>query len=545
MSNAVGTGRRALLINALSNWLGFAAQLAMAFFLSPILVHGLGDRRNGIWSLVESILAYLMLFDLGVAASVVRYVAKFEATRDQESLNRVFNTSLCIFAAAGAAALAIALGLAWLGMGLFHVPDDLLGEARWMLTLLGVNLAAGLPLGVFPSALDGLGRYPVKTLIRTGSLVARSALYVAVLHWGGGLIALAWVITACNLAENAGMAIAAYHYLPGLRFAPRLVDHATFRTIRGYSLDALLAMVAGRVSFQTDAVVIGFFLGPQYITFFGIAAKLVEQAKGSLRAVTTVLTPAVSAWEARGEDDAIRGAFLDGTRWVQWLILPVQAGLLVLGRPFLAVWMGPRYAELCFPTLVILALPLGLAMAQSLCGRVLYGVGRLRWFARAALIEAAANLVLSVLLARPFGIEGVAFGTALPNVVANLAVMGYVCRVLGIGVGTYFRRVFLKPLLLAGGLAAFWLTVVARAEPADWAGLIGTGGVGLVAYLAAAALLELGPAVVWRRLQAALPRPRRKAARELALGLGRPVRPSGDVCEAPKTRETKWPAAIR
>jgi O-antigen/teichoic acid export membrane protein len=515
MTTPAGTGRRALLINAIANWLGFAAQLAIAFFLAPVLVHGLGDRRNGIWSLVESILAYLMLFDLGVAASVVRYVAKFEATRDRDSLNRVFSTSVCIFAGAGALVLAIALGLAWLGMDLFRVPDDLLGEARWMLALLGFNLAAGLPLGVFPSVLDGLGRYPVKTLVRTSCLLVRSVLYVAVIHAGGGLIALAWAITACNLAEHAGMAVAAYCYLPGLRFSPRLVGRATFRTIRGYSLDALLAMVAGRVSFQTDAVVIGIFLGPQYITFFGIAAKLVEQAKGSLRAVTTVLTPAVSAWEARGEDDAIRHTFLDGTRWVQWLILPVQAGLLVLGRPFLAVWMGPRYADLCFPTLVILAIPLGLAMAQSICGRVLYGVGRLRWFSRAVLIEALANLVISVLLARPFGIEGVAFGTALPNLIANLAVAIYVCRVLGIGVGTYFRVAFLKPLLLAAALAAFWLAAVCWAEPADWAGLLVTGGVGLAAYLAGAALLELGPTTVWQCLQAALPRPQRKGAHEL------------------------------
>src|SRR5438132_7743515 len=105
-----GPGRfanRAILTNALANWLGFAAQLLVAFFVSPRLVHGLGDRRYGLWSLIDSILAYLMLFDLGVAASVVRYVARFEAIQDRESRNRVFSTSLCIFAVAGAMALAL------------------------------------------------------------------------------------------------------------------------------------------------------------------------------------------------------------------------------------------------------------------------------------------------------------------------------------------------------------------------------------------------------------------------------------------------------
>src|SRR5438132_9906968 len=93
---ASAASRRALLVNAAASWLGFAAQVAVTFFLSPILIHGLGDRRYGIWALVDSVLAYLTLFDLGVAAAVVRYVARFEAARDRQELNRVFNTSLGI-----------------------------------------------------------------------------------------------------------------------------------------------------------------------------------------------------------------------------------------------------------------------------------------------------------------------------------------------------------------------------------------------------------------------------------------------------------------
>src|SRR5262249_61720625 len=109
----------------------------------PVPVHGLGDRRYGLWSLVESVLGYLMLFDLGVAASVVRYVARFEAARDQDSLNRVVSASLCVFAAAGAAVLGVTLLLAFPAFSWFGVPADLAGEGRWVLVLLGATLAAG------------------------------------------------------------------------------------------------------------------------------------------------------------------------------------------------------------------------------------------------------------------------------------------------------------------------------------------------------------------------------------------------------------------
>src|SRR6266852_2704194 len=128
---------RQIVANAAVNWIGFAVQLVVAFFMSPILVHGLGAPRYGVWSLVESVLAYLMLFDLGVAASVVRYVARFEANGDQDRLNRVFSTSLCIFAAAGIVVAATTVGLASLGATLVKVPGELVHEAQWMLELLG------------------------------------------------------------------------------------------------------------------------------------------------------------------------------------------------------------------------------------------------------------------------------------------------------------------------------------------------------------------------------------------------------------------------
>jgi O-antigen/teichoic acid export membrane protein len=498
------TGRRGLMCSVAANWVGFAAQIAAAFFISPVLVHGLGDRRYGIWSLVESVLAYLMLFDLGVAASVVRYVARFEATRDQDALNRVFNASFCIFAAAGTAILGVTLAVAFPAFPLLHVPDDLAAEGRWMLILLGLNLAVGLPMSVFPCLLDGLGRYPAKSAIRTAGIVLRGGVFLLVIRSGGGLLAVAVTVTACGLVEHLAMAVAAWRYLPGLRFSPRLVDRPTLRAIRSYSTDALLAMLAGRVSFQTDAIVINAFLLPQSITLFAVAARLTEYAKDSLRVATMVLTPAVSALEARGDSAGIRRVMIDSTRYVLWLILPVQLGLLLLGRPFLRLWLGEEYAVLSYPTLAILALPLSLALATSVPVRILYGTGRLRWFARAVIAEAVLNLLLSIALVRPYGIEGVAIGTAIPNTLLNCAVGFFVCRKMGVGPGTYLRRSFLAPCAAALLPAGAWLASWLWAEPNTWLSLVATTAAGLAGYVVVAVAAEVGVGNVLGRVAAAL-----------------------------------------
>ncbi|MHB1558800.1 MAG: lipopolysaccharide biosynthesis protein [Isosphaeraceae bacterium] len=487
-------GHREIPLNALASWSTYAAQIGAAFLVTPIVVRGLGDQRYGVWSLVESVLAYLTLLDFGLTASVVRYVARFEATAESDRRNRVFSTCLCLFGAIGAVAFAISVGLAVGLPYLFRLPPELIGEARWMFLLLGTNLALGLPLSVYLNVLFGLGRYPTSAAIRVLYLALGSILSVVIVRRGGGLIALGCLITAVNTAQNLTLAWAVHRCLPDLRLSPSLVDWSTFRDIRGYSLRVFLIGLGSQVSFQTDAIVIGAFLNPGAIAFFAIGSRLVSYSKTLFTPIMGVLTPTFSAMEARGETEAIRGLTLTVSRYVLWGALPVQIGLIALGRPFLSLWIGPRYAEASYATLVILSIPLALAMTLATGVRVLYGTGRLEWYTRAVIAEAAANLILSTALASPVGIEGVAWGTTIPNLVFNLALMIHTCRVLEIGLWEYSRGVFLRPILLGATLACGWGAVLSiEAEPSTWLSLLATGGVGLLAYGFIALIVEFGP----------------------------------------------------
>lgn len=515
MRTSPRTSRNAIAVNAAANWTGFASQVVVAFFVTPILVHGLGDRRYGIWALVESIIAYLTLFDLGLAASLVRYVAKFEASEDQNGLNRVFSATVLAFTIAGVAALAIALALALPWARPLGVPVDLARDTRWLLVLLGGKLAVGLPMSAFSAVLDGLGRFAARTAVRTGGLLARTALMLAVLEAGGGLVELVAVVVAVTIAEDLALGVLVWRYLPALRLRLVLADRATFRLIGGYSIHAFLVMVAGRVSFQTDALVIGALLAPQYITFFAVAARLVEYSKSSLRAITTVLTPAVSELEARGDQRAIHRVLIDGTRYVLYLIMPVQVGLLILGRDFLKLWMGLEYVKHSFPTLAILSLPLAMTISQSISGRILYGIGRLGWFAWAAMLQALANLLLSVALAGPFGIEGVAWGTVIPNIIFNVALSMYISSVVGVSFADYLRRTLPRPLISAACLAATWWVATSGGRLiSGWGSFIALGAIGVTAYAGLAISLEFR----WSTILAAIPFVQRKAAGDSLMG---------------------------
>src|SRR5438477_12106556 len=153
---------RSLALGAATNWAAFAATLFVAFFLAPYLIRHLGDARYGVWCVVESVLAYFTLFDLGVAACLVRFVARFHATDERAELNKLVSACLAVFLVAAACVLLIGAALVP-----FVAPalERMLGGpgvvAAFMLLMLA-NLAVTLPLSVFPTILDGLRRFAAK-----------------------------------------------------------------------------------------------------------------------------------------------------------------------------------------------------------------------------------------------------------------------------------------------------------------------------------------------------------------------------------------------
>jgi O-antigen/teichoic acid export membrane protein len=79
----MGSGLIKVLIrNAASNWLGFAVQAAVAFFLTPFVLASLGPSRYGVWMLVGSLTGYYGLLDLGFRAGLTQYLTRYLATGD-------------------------------------------------------------------------------------------------------------------------------------------------------------------------------------------------------------------------------------------------------------------------------------------------------------------------------------------------------------------------------------------------------------------------------------------------------------------------------
>jgi O-antigen/teichoic acid export membrane protein len=148
----------------------------------------------------------------------------------------------------------------------------------------------------------------------------------------------------------------------------------------------------------------------------------------------------------------------------------------------------------------ILSATLTIGVAQSVASRVLYGMGKLRLFARLALVEAGLNLALCFALVGPYGLEGVAVAVAIPNVLFCLFAICYACFVLESSPVKYLLASWLRPIAAVCVPAAVWwfATPVETTWPALAIGI----GLGMAPYAIVVAGMEGAPRLAARSRRA-------------------------------------------
>jgi O-antigen/teichoic acid export membrane protein len=213
--------------------------------------------------------------------------------------------------------------------------------------------------------------------------------------------------------------------------------------------------ISARLRFKTDEIIIGKFLGPVAITNFNIGGRIVDYAEEVVEGLAQVFVPMSSHSDALGDMNRLRKIFVAGNRFCSFISFPICAVLVILGKSLIEVWVGGKYVAQSYPVLLLMALPSTLMMAQSASIRVLFGMAKHKTLAIVTTSEGVLNILLSILLVRPYGIVGDAVGTAIPLTATMLFFLpGHVCRQLQIRSGTYLREAYLLPVMVCLPLVA-------------------------------------------------------------------------------------------
>lgn len=449
----------AIVRNVLFNWSGLILGIITGFFLSPFMVHSLGNSMYGLWVLVLSLTGYMGLLDTGLRTSLVRFVARFNATGDTTRLNEVLTTSIAIYSLLSVVVVIITIAFVVWSDHIFKLSRAEDEIAKILLSLGGIGIAIGLPMGVFGALLVGLQRYDLTSKANMMGLLARTVAIVAFLSAGFGVVAVSSIQLVSQILVGCLIIAYSFRLYPSLRFKSSFFTREMVKSLYGYSAFIWLNNFAMYFLFYSGELLVGMFLDLQSVTYYAIATSLVHYLSKFVGAMTQVLHPYASDQHARGNTEAVKTAVLLGTKWCLLIVLPIALSYMVVGKTFIKLWMGPSYAEESGTVLLIAAIGRIAWLSHSSAGNILLGIEKHKVVTSANLATGALGLLLAWILVKKAGLIGVAIGLTVALICSQVFMMGYVMRTFHISLYEYLERSYRGPIIASIPLVAVLLVL--------------------------------------------------------------------------------------
>lgn len=477
-----------LVINVITNYGYYVIGMGVMFLLTPFLKDQLGREVCGDWYFLVGLTMYFSLADAGFNAATVKFVAQHMARNEWDAAGQIMAASFrfflvlaLAFAAIGSATL---LFPEWLGFptvvtGLLKRVSASTGTT--VLAIIFFHWATEMAFAPFNAALFGAQRYDLARVVAIVARLARFAAILILVSLGYGVVVLALVTGGEALLRGSLQYLLVRRNLPQLPLTVRGAQRSTYTMFVAFSAWILISNLSYKMLMVTDNVLVQITRQQSEVVLYNAVMSPIVAMEQMLWAIAQVLVPFAAAGAALADRDSVHQAILRGARVSLLLALPMVFYLMVAGRGFFGAWMyNPERPE-GFPLahvtaahhLILLLAPAFLLLfIQQPAIAVLIGTGRVRVPAIINLGQGLTKIVLSVLLVSSLGLTGIALGTVVPLVIANLILLPwFIRRVFGIDWRERFHNVILPGLkcLIVGGPAAWgWIWLTGANAPPTW-----------------------------------------------------------------------------
>lgn len=498
-----------MLTNLIANQAGFVLPVIITFFISPFVVHTLGDEMYGIWSLIVSFTGHYSMLTLGIQGAATRYVAYAAGKQDQEGMDRTISSSAAMLLPAALLTTLVGVVLAIFLGDWFDVPDTELGKAQIACILVALTAAMNFGTAVFACILTAFQRFDTLNLVRTGGFVVRSALTVVLLMGGFQLVGLAALGLVIMVVSAIIFWVLAKVQAPGWRLRPSLVDGGTVKSLFSYGVKSFVGVAGLMLKYQVDLILIGAMKLPATdIAMYSLGSTLLTYVIQFLHSVVHVFEPAATQRFAKSGLEGIRGFFLSGSSFFYALGGILVGGAMVFANDFYALWISPDHVQ-AGDVLKVLMVPIFFAMGARFGHSFLVATARIGEFNGAGLIAGAAKVALAVYLIPKVGLMGAAWATLVPLVVVDgVWFVPFIGRILGVSPWAILFQSIGRGVVVTAVTWGVGLGVVEWTPVTSWGSLgLGVALTGLAGLVTTYVILPKEVAGIrwrselWRRLR--------------------------------------------
>jgi len=216
------------------------------------------------------------------------------------------------------------------------------------------------------------------------------------------------------------MLIFAYKKIPSLKIKFSLFTKDMLKDVISFSLFAYIVTFSNMIIFKTDQMVIAMFGTVAFAALYQISSRLADMFRQFSTQFYDNLNPIASVLFTKGDKDNLSDMLIYSTRLVGFISTMLLVPIVIYTKPLLLIWLNIDDEIVTITAIILLFALYSQVFLRDTVEHILLMIERHKELTIISSLEAIANLVLSIIFIKYYGIVGVAFGTLIPNIILAL-----------------------------------------------------------------------------------------------------------------------------
>ena len=416
-------------------------------FYTPLYMKYLGTVDFGINALVQSLMGYIGMLNLGLGNAMLRYTVRYRAEKkfeEEKSLNGMF---LIIFSLLMILSVFISIYIYIKIPSFFSSKfnSQELIKTRQVFLIMMVNIALSFPLSVFSTNIISREKFLYQKGLGLLKVILVPILGILLMINGFGLV----IVTISTVVITLLISIfdIVYALKLGMKIKINNFDFKILKEIFHYSFYIFLNIIIDRVYWGTDKIIIGKYVGIVAVGIYSIASIFNQLYMNFSTAISGVLFPKINRLIIEGKEKELSDLFIKIGRLQYILLGLISSGFILFGKDFIYLWLGNGYSEVYTIALWIM-LPLTIPLIQNTGIAIVQAKNMHQFRSVVYSIIAVLNVISSILLVNKYGAIGCAIATGISFTIGNIIIMNVY----------YYKRVQLD-------IPLFWKNILKMTLP--------------------------------------------------------------------------------
>ena len=332
--------------NLVANFMGSGWTALLQLAAIPFYIAAVGIESYGLIGFFSTLLIASRAFDLGLASTTNRELARFSAMPDQASQARNFvrTAELIYWSIAAILGGAICMGASLIARHWLNGGELSETEVSGAASLIGIVIALQLPVALYHGGLMGLQHQVIANLIRAvmGTISTVGGVLALYLISDDILVFFAWQV----VASGVHVGVIAYVLWRRLPPATTPVRFSFTEVRRNFPFAASMSGIgiSALILSQLDRLVLSKLLSLEMFGYYVLGYTFGSALYLIIIPVFNATLPRLSALVAGGKHAELRKAYRSGVRLMAALVLPSAVVLVVFAEPLLRIWTASAEA---------------------------------------------------------------------------------------------------------------------------------------------------------------------------------------------------------